>query len=129
MDMIDAAKLRLFKPSCSVYLKSFSMAKSVNTSPFFFQILAIFFLAITGCTGTTLTPISQQDGLYEVLHEESFFTINTDPLLPQAIEEASQFCASENKSIEILSAEETPESFLIGTRYKAIVQFKCLLQK
>lgn len=104
------------------------MTNSSHTSAFFFLILIFILLVISGCTGTTLTTISQQDDLYEVSREESFLTISSDSLLPQAIEEASQYCANENKSIEIVSAEETPESFLFGTRYKATVKFKCFHQ-
>jgi hypothetical protein len=78
--------------------------------------------ALGGCAATGVVPIGQDT--YMVSRQGAGGWSSVGKLKAEAFAEASQYCVSQNKSIQVVNTHEQPSG--IGRLPEAEVQFMCL---
>lgn len=87
------------------------------------KIMTIAAIAVLGgCAATGVVPIGQDT--YMVSRQGSGGWSSVGKLKADAFAEASQYCVSQNKSVQVVNTREQPSG--IGRLPEAEVQFMCL---
>jgi hypothetical protein len=79
-------------------------------------------VALGGCAATGVVPIGQDT--YMVSRQGAGGWSSVGKLKAEAFAEASQYCVSQNKSVQVVNTREQPSG--IGRLPEAEVQFMCL---
>ena len=86
--------------------------------------LVLPFLLI-GCATTTTGPTPVGENKYVMTRQEGAFPSGSEPLLQEVLEQASNFCKSLGKNIELVDSKENPGPYIMGNYPKATITFKC----
>ena len=91
------------------------------------RILIIFVLstAISGCASTSTGAISAGPDTFVVSRQAGAFPSGREPLLAEALSEATATCGSLKKSLKLISTTENPGPYILGNYPKATVVFSC----
>jgi len=81
---------------------------------------------LTGCATTTTGPTPVGENKYVMSRQEGAFPSGSEPLLQEVLEQASNFCKSLNKNMELLDSKENPGPYIMGNYPKATITFKCI---
>ena len=87
-------------------------------------LLMIAFLALAGCT-TKSVVVSASPDTYLVTRQAKTNLANLDNLKTEALQEATEYCLSQNKNIQVVKTSVSPPD-LFGNLPRAAIQFKCL---
>ena len=87
-----------------------------------FATLAIL---IAGCSTTSTGPLSAGDGNYIVSRQAGAFPSGREPLLQEALAEASYRCFENKKLLKVISTTENPGPYILGNYPKATIVFTC----
>jgi hypothetical protein len=82
-------------------------------------------LALVGCATTSTGPISAGPDTFVVSRQAGAFPSGREPLLAEALAEASAKCASLGKTMKLVSTAENPGPYILGNYPKATVIFSC----
>jgi len=85
----------------------------------------ITILSISGCATKTIGPTPAGENTYVIARQEGAFPSGDEPLLAEALGEASRFCGSLNKVFKLLNTHENPGPYILGNYPKATVTFEC----
>ena len=90
-------------------------------------ILMIALLVLTGCAAKSGSGIvTEGPDTYMVSRQAASFFSDLDNLKAEALQEASEFCFSQNKKIKVVNIIEPSPARLFGNFPRAVVKFKCL---
>ena len=82
-------------------------------------------LLIASCAQINSGPISAGTGTYVLSRQAGAFPTGREPLLAEALAEASTKCISEGKKMVLISSHENQGPFILGNYPKATVTFRC----
>ena len=82
-------------------------------------------LALVGCATSSTGPISAGPDTFVVSRQAGAFPSGREPLLAEALAEASAKCASLGKTMKLVSTAENPGPYILGNYPKATVIFSC----
>jgi hypothetical protein len=88
-------------------------------------LIAISGLALIGCAQTNSGPISAGGNTYVLSRQAGAFPTGKEPLLAEALAEASMKCDSDKRKMVLVSTAENPGPFIFGNYPKATIIFKC----
>lgn len=83
----------------------------------------LFLTLIAGCAATTGVITTGHDS-YMVAHRDNGPLASLGALKASAYKEAGAFCATKNKTLQIISSNDVPRS--LGQFPETEVQFKCV---
>ena len=83
----------------------------------------IFFLS--GCATTSTGPIAAGPDTYVISRQAGAFPSGREPLLSEALSEATATCAAMKKTLKILSTSENSGPYILGNYPKATIIFSC----
>lgn len=87
--------------------------------------IAASIVVLSGCAvNTGVIPIGQDT--YMVSRQAATGFTGSGSLKAEAFGEANQYCASQNKMLQVVSTHEAAPPFILGNYPKAEVQFMCL---
>jgi hypothetical protein len=91
------------------------------------KILLIFssLLMLVGCATTSTGPVAAGIDTYVISRQAGAFPSGREPLLTEALAEASATCASIKKTMAIISTNENSGPYVLGNYPKATVMFTC----
>ena len=81
--------------------------------------------ALAACATTSSGPISAGPDTYVVSRQAGAFPSGREPLLAEALAEASAKCASLGKAVKLLSTTENAGPYILGNYPKATIVFSC----
>ena len=81
--------------------------------------------ALAGCAATSSSPVSAGRDTYVVTRVSGAFYTGREPLLTDAVTEASAKCDGQGKTVKILSTTENSGPYIFGNWPKATVIFSC----
>jgi hypothetical protein len=84
----------------------------------------IIFL-LNGCATTSTGPIAAGPDTYVISRQAGAFPSGREPLLSEALSEATATCAAMKKSLKIISTSENSGPYILGNYPKATVIFSC----
>ena len=84
----------------------------------------ISLLVLAGCT-TKSGVLSGGPDTYLVTHQAKTNFANLDNLKAEVLQEANEYCLSQNKIIRVIKTSESPHH-IAGNYPRAAVQFMCL---
>lgn len=87
---------------------------------------ALPFFALTGCATTSTGAISAGQDTFMVSRQAGAFPSGREPLLAEALGEASATCGGLKKTLKVISTMENPGPYILGSYPKATVVFSCL---
>ena len=87
-------------------------------------LLMISLLVLAGCT-TKSGVVSAGPDTYLVTHQAKTNFANLDNLKAEALQEATEYCLSQNKNIRVMKASVSPPN-IFGNLPRASVQFMCI---
>ena len=76
-----------------------------------------------GCATKTIGPLAAGENTFIISREEGAFPTGSDPLLQEALNEATSFCLNQNKKMKLINSQESRQ--IIGAYPKATVTFSC----
>jgi hypothetical protein len=88
-------------------------------------VVALPTLLLGGCATTSTGAVAAGPDTFVVSRQAGAFPSGREPLLTEALAEASATCASLKKSLKVLSATENPGPYILGNYPKAMVMFSC----
>lgn len=83
-------------------------------------------LVLTACATSSTGPLSAGPDTFVVSRQAGAFPSGREPLLAEALAEATTKCASLGKVIKLLSTTENPGPYILGNYPKATVIFSCV---
>ena len=90
-------------------------------------LLMIALLVLTGCAAKSGSGvISEGPDTYMVSRQAATFFSDLVNLKAEALLEASEYCLSQNKKIQVVNIIEPSPARVFGNFPRAVVQFKCL---
>jgi hypothetical protein len=91
------------------------------------KILLIFtsLLMLAGCATTSTGPVAAGIDTYVISRQAGAFPSGREPLLTEALAEASATCSSMKKTLTIISTNENSGPYILGNYPKATVMFSC----
>ena len=89
-----------------------------------FFIGAVFLLS--GCATTSTGAVSAGPDTFVVSRQAGAFPSGREPLLTEALGEATNTCASLKKSFKLISTVDNPGPYILGNYPKATIVFSCL---
>jgi hypothetical protein len=89
-------------------------------------LLSIAAVSLVGCATTTTGPTPAGDGKYVMSRKEGAFPSGDEPLLQEVLEQATRFCKSLNKDMELVDSHENPGPYILGNYPKATITFGCI---
>jgi hypothetical protein len=88
-------------------------------------LLLVPFLFLAGCASNSgVVPIGKDT--YMVSRQAASGFPGSGNLKADALREANQYCASLNKSLQVVSTQEAQPPYILGNFPKAEVQFMCV---
>ena len=89
--------------------------------------LMLALLVLTGCAAKSGSGVvSEGPDTYMVSRQAATFFSDLDNLKAEALQEASEYCLSQNKKIQVVNIIEPSPARVFGNFPRAVVQFKCL---
>ena len=82
--------------------------------------------SISGCATKTIGPTPAGENTYVISRQEGAFPSGNEPLLAEALGEATRFCISLDKTLKLVNTHENPGPYILGNYPKATVTFECL---
>ena len=82
-------------------------------------------LLLAGCAAKPAGIVTEGPDTYMVSRQAATFFSNLDNLKAEALQEASEYCLSQNKKIQVVNTSETPPR-VFGNFPRVVIQFKCL---
>ena len=79
----------------------------------------------SGCAQLNSGPISAGGDTFVLSRQAGAFPTGREPLLVEALKEASAKCESDGKSMSLISSHENQGPYILGNYPKATVTFKC----
>lgn len=89
-------------------------------------VLLSFIAILAGCATTSTGAISAGPDTFVVSRQAGALPSGREPLLAEAIGEATATCAAMKKTLKVLSTAENPGPYIFGNYPKATVVFSCL---
>ena len=88
--------------------------------------LMVALLVFTGCAAKKGSGVvSEGPDTFLVSRQAATFFSDLDNLKAEALQEASEYCLSQNKKIQVVNTSETPPR-VFGNFPRVVIQFKCL---
>ncbi len=88
--------------------------------------LATISLSLLASCGTTSTgPVAAGPDTYIISRQAGAFPSGREPLLSEAVAEATATCAGQKKALKIISTNENAGPYILGNYPKATVVFSC----
>lgn len=81
---------------------------------------------LVGCATTTTGPTPAGKNTYVISRQEGAFPSGDEPLLAEAIGEATNFCLSLGRELKLINTHENPGPYILGNYPKATVTFSCI---
>jgi hypothetical protein len=81
---------------------------------------------LAGCATKSTGPMPAGEGTFVVSRQAGAFPSGKEPLLAQALAEASTKCAGTGKTMKLLSQTENAGPYILGNYPKATVVFSCV---
>jgi len=88
-------------------------------------LLCVVISFLAACATTTTGPTPVGDDKYVMSRQEGAFPSGSEPLLQEVLEQASRFCDSLEKELELVDSKENPGPYIMGNYPKATITFKC----
>jgi hypothetical protein len=85
--------------------------------------MSIWFLA--SCATTSTGPVAAGPDTYIISRQAGAFPSGREPLLSEAVAEATATCAGQKKALKIISTNENAGPYILGNYPKATVVFSC----
>jgi hypothetical protein len=82
--------------------------------------------ALVGCATSSTGPLSAGPNTYVVSRQAGAFPSGREPLLAEALVEASAKCESLGKTVKLISTTENPGPYILFNYPKATVVFSCV---
>ena len=82
-------------------------------------------LACVGCATTSTGAVSAGPDTFVVSRQAGALPSGREPLLSEALAEASATCAGMKKTLKVISTTENPGPYIFGNYPKATVMFSC----
>ena len=95
-----------------------------KTLQIFFSTIALLIICV-GCATTSTGPVAAGPDTYIVSRQAGAFPSGREPLLVEAIGEATTTCAGMKKTLKIISTTENSGPYVLGNYPKATVVFSC----
>ena len=89
-------------------------------------LLMVALLLLAGCAAKPAGVVSGGLDTYLVSRQAAFFFSDLDNLKAEALQEASEYCLSQNKKIQVVNIIEPSPARIFGNFPRAVVKFKCL---
>jgi len=80
---------------------------------------------LNGCATTSTGPIAAGNDTYVISRQAGAFPSGREPLLTEALGEATATCAAMKKSLKIVSTSENSGPYILGNYPKATIVFSC----
>ncbi len=90
----------------------------------FFSAVFLSLLCIS-CATTSTGPVAAGPDTYIVSRQAGAFPSGREPLLVEAVGEATTTCAAMKKTLKIITTTENSGPFILGNYPKATVVFSC----
>ena len=91
-----------------------------------YLLLIISCTILTSCATTSSGIIAAGKNTYVISRQEGAFPSGNEPLLAEALGEASVFCSTQDKELKIINTHERSGPFILGNYPKATVTFSCV---
>lgn len=85
----------------------------------------VFVWTLTSCATTSTGPVAAGADTYVISRQAGAFPSGREPLLSEAIAEATATCGSQKKALKIVSTNENAGPYILGNYPKATVVFSC----
>lgn len=85
--------------------------------------ISVWFL--TSCATTSTGPVAAGPDTYIISRQAGAFPSGREPLLSEAVAEATATCAGQKKALKIISTNENAGPYILGNYPKATVVFSC----
>ena len=95
-----------------------------KTLQIFFSTIALLVICV-GCATTSTGPVAAGQDTYIVSRQAGAFPSGREPLLVEAVGEATATCAGMKKTLKIISTTENSGPYILGNYPKATVVFSC----
>lgn len=82
-------------------------------------------LLVAACATTSTGAVSAGPDTFVVSRQAGAFPSGREPLLTEALAEATATCASQKKTLKVISTTENPGPYIFGNYPKATVVFSC----
>ena len=80
---------------------------------------------LVGCATTSTGPVAAGVDTYVISRQAGAFPSGREPLLTEALAEASATCSSMKKTLTVISTNENSGPYVLGNYPKATVMFTC----
>jgi hypothetical protein len=90
------------------------------------RFIALSGLLLAGCATSSTGALSAGPDTFVVSRQAGAFPSGREPLLAEALTEASGKCASLGKVVKLVSTTENPGPYVLGNYPKATVIFSCV---
>ncbi len=80
---------------------------------------------LAGCATNSTGPEAAGPGTYIISRQAGAFPSGREPLLSEALAEATATCASQKKALKVISTNENAGPYILGNYPKATVMFSC----
>jgi hypothetical protein len=91
-----------------------------------YLLLTVFLSILSGCATTSTGAVSAGLDTFVVSRQAGAFPSGREPLLTEALAEASSTCAGMKKALKLISTAENPGPYILGNYPKATVLFSCI---
>jgi hypothetical protein len=81
---------------------------------------------LAGCATTSTGPIAAGAGTWIVSRQAGTLPSGREPLLAEAIAEASAKCQATGKALRLISTAENPGPYILGNYPKVTIVFACI---
>jgi hypothetical protein len=88
-------------------------------------LVAVGSIVLTSCAATSTGPVAAGPGTYVVSRQAGAFPSGREPLLSEALGEATATCANQKKTLKVISTNENAGPYILGNYPKATVMFSC----
>lgn len=81
---------------------------------------------LTACATSSTGPLYVGTDTFVVSRQAGAFPSGREPLLAEALAEATTKCASLGKAVKLVSTTENPGPYILGNYPKATIVFSCV---
>ena len=82
-------------------------------------------LTLAGCATTSTGPLVAGPDTFIVSRQAGAFPSGREPILAEALAEATAKCVEMEKTLNVISTTENPGPYILGNYPKATVTFSC----
>ena len=84
-------------------------------------------LALSACATTSTGPVPAGQDTYMISRKEGAFPSGNEPLLAEALKEATTHCAGMGKVMKLISNGENSGPVILGNYPKATIVYSCVV--